>query len=87
VIRVDSGEETYAVYRLATGVFATDGICTHSRRVHLADGVIVGSAIECPKHNGRFDIDTGEPVRAPVCDALNTYDVVEVDGELRIRAE
>jgi Na+-transporting NADH:ubiquinone oxidoreductase subunit F len=84
VVRVDHGSDTYALYRLPEGVFATDGICTHSRRVHLADGVVVGSAIECPKHNGRFDIATGDPLRAPVCDALKTFEVSEVDGELRI---
>jgi len=85
VVRVDVGDATYAVYRLDTGVFATDGICTHSRRVHLADGVVIGGAIECPKHNGRFDIATGEPTRAPVCEALATHPVDVVDGRIRFR--
>lgn len=75
VLRVDVGDSTYAVYRTNEGLFATDGICTHSRRVHLAEGVIVGNEIECPKHNGRFDIATGLPVRAPVCEAIRTYEV------------
>jgi len=87
VVRVDVGDATYAVYRLASGVFATDGICTHSRRVHLADGVIIGDAIECPKHNGRFDIATGAPMRAPVCDALATYPVEIVDGRVRFHLQ
>jgi 3-phenylpropionate/trans-cinnamate dioxygenase ferredoxin subunit len=29
--------------------------------------------IECPKHNGRFDIRDGRPLCAPVCEKLKTY--------------
>jgi 3-phenylpropionate/trans-cinnamate dioxygenase ferredoxin subunit len=29
--------------------------------------------IECPKHNGRFNYKTGEPLGAPVCIKLRTY--------------
>ncbi len=75
IVRVDVGEATFAAYRLADGWSVTDGICTHSRTVHLVGGVIVDGQIECPKHNGRFDIATGEPTRAPVCEALATYEV------------
>ncbi len=77
VARVDVGEQTFAVYRLGDRILATDGICTHSRRVHLAGGLVINGQIECPKHNGRFDIASGQPTRAPVCDALQTH-VVEV---------
>lgn len=69
----------YAVYNVDGELYATDGICTHSRVARLADGVIVGGHIECPKHNGRFEISSGEPCREPVTVALNTYDV-RVDG-------
>ena len=46
--------------------YATDGICTHGN-AHLADGLVKGTLIECPKHNGRFDIRDGSPQRPPVC--------------------
>ncbi len=85
VLRVDCGEATYAIYRTAKGMFATDGVCTHSRRVHLADGVIVGNEIECPKHNGRFEIATGLPVRAPVCVALKTYEIIQSQSGSNLR--
>ena len=80
IVRVDHGEATYAAYRMASGWYVTDGICTHSRKVHLADGVIVGDQIECPKHNGRFDIASGQPTRAPVCEALGSH-VVEATAD------
>ena len=83
VRRVDVEDRTFAVYRLAEDEYAvTDGVCTHGQ-THLADGLVVDCAvIECPKHNGRFDIRTGEPLRRPVKVALPTYDVEVVDGRI-----
>ena len=34
---------------------------------------VMDHVIECPKHNGRFDIRDGRPLGAPVCVALKTY--------------
>jgi len=85
VIRFDHGDRTFAVYRAPNGdVFATDGLCTHEQ-VHLADGLVIDETIECPKHNGRFNYQTGAALRAPVCVALETYptrisgDRIEID--------
>ena len=41
-------------------VYASDGLCTHEH-VHLSDGLVMGHVIECPKHNGRFDVRDGKP--------------------------
>ncbi len=82
VIRWDHGGRTYAIYRTEDDeVFASDGLCTHEQ-VHLADGMLMGHLIECPKHNGRFDIRDGAPKRAPVCVALRTYPVKVEAGRL-----
>ncbi len=80
VIRFDHEDRTFAIYRTDKDeYYATDGYCTHEK-FHLADGLVMGSTIECPKHNGRFDVTTGEPKRAPVCVALKTYPVqIEAD--------
>jgi 3-phenylpropionate/trans-cinnamate dioxygenase ferredoxin subunit len=79
VIRYDLGERTYAIYRTEDDrYFATAGLCTHEQ-VHLADGLVMGSIIECPKHNGRFDFRTGAAKGAPVCVDLATYPV-KVEG-------
>jgi 3-phenylpropionate/trans-cinnamate dioxygenase ferredoxin component len=64
-----------AVYRSpASEYFATDQFCTHEQ-VSLADGLVIGCIIECPKHNGRFDYTTGEAKRAPTTTNLRTYPV------------
>jgi MocE subfamily Rieske [2Fe-2S] domain protein len=82
VIRFDHGQKTYAIYRTADGgLYATDGICTHGN-THLADGLVKGKLIECPKHNGRFDLTDGSPQRQPVCVALKTYKAREHDGKI-----
>jgi MocE subfamily Rieske [2Fe-2S] domain protein len=79
-IRFDHARKTYAVYRDEAGqLFATDGLCTHGN-THLSDGLVKGGVIECPKHNGRFNLIDGSPARAPVCRGLATYPVLERNG-------
>jgi 3-phenylpropionate/trans-cinnamate dioxygenase ferredoxin subunit len=79
VIRFDHQGRSFAIYRTEDDrYFATDGLCTHEK-VHLADGLVMGMIIECPKHNGRFDFTTGKAKGAPACIDLATYPV-KVDG-------
>jgi 3-phenylpropionate/trans-cinnamate dioxygenase ferredoxin subunit len=75
VIPFDYDGASYAIYRARDGrFFATDGLCTHEQ-VELADGLVMGTVIECPMHNGRFDITTGKALCAPVTTDLKTYPV------------
>ena len=71
-MRFDHEGRTYAVFRVAGKVYATDGLCTHEQ-VHLCDGLVMDHVIECPMHNGRFDIRDGRALGAPACVNLNTY--------------
>ena len=82
VVRFDHAQKTYALYRTVDGnCYATDGICTHGN-THLAGGLVKGRQIECPKHNGRFDVSDGSPQRPPACVALRTYRVRTAHGKL-----
>lgn len=82
VLRFDCDAKTFAVYRTQGGqCHATDGICTHGS-THLADGLVKGHLIECPKHNGRFDVRDGSVQRKPVCIALRTYQTKEEGGRI-----
>lgn len=75
VVRFDHGGRTYAVYCDESGrLAATDGLCTHGR-MHLADGFVFGTEIECPKHNGRFDVHSGAAKGAPACVDLAVHPV------------
>ena len=85
VIRFDHAGRTFAVYRSPDDqFFATAGICTHENAC-LADGLVMGDVIECPKHNGRFNYKTGEAKGAPVCVNLKTYPVKVEGGKVLIQ--
>jgi Na(+)-translocating NADH:ubiquinone oxidoreductase F subunit len=82
VIRFDHGKKTFALMRDDEGqLHATDGICTHGN-THLADGLVIGKMVECPKHNGRFNLKDGSPARAPICRGLATYPIEERNGRI-----
>ncbi|MEX3962084.1 non-heme iron oxygenase ferredoxin subunit [Paraburkholderia sp. EG286B] len=83
VMRFDHGGRTFAIYRVEDQVYASDGLCTHEH-VHLSDGLVMGHVIECPKHNGRFDVRDGKPLCAPVCEKLATYPARVEGGRIYI---
>ena len=70
---------SFAIYHTKEGFFATDAYCTH-QQAPLVDGVVIGTVIECPLHQGRFDIATGKALRAPARIELCTYPVKVEDG-------
>jgi 3-phenylpropionate/trans-cinnamate dioxygenase ferredoxin subunit len=85
VIQVEVEGRAFAVYRSPENTFhATDPLCTHER-AELADGLVMGDVIECPKHNGRFNYKTGEALRVPASVALCTYPVKVDAGSVYIR--
>ena len=87
VIRFDYDDSTFAIYRTTDNKFyATDGLCTHGR-AHLADGLVMGTIIECPKHNGQFDFTTGRPQRIPACVDLKIYPVKVENGQIFIQLD
>jgi 3-phenylpropionate/trans-cinnamate dioxygenase ferredoxin subunit len=40
--------------------------------------------IECPKHNGRFDVRDGRALSAPACEKLRTYRAKVENGRILI---
>jgi naphthalene 1,2-dioxygenase ferredoxin component len=71
-IAVDAAGRQIAIYLVEGAVFATDNRCTHGD-ARLCDGFVEGHEIECPHHQGRFDIRTGAATGAPASVALATY--------------
>ncbi|OED42551.1 Rieske family ferredoxin [Chromatiales bacterium (ex Bugula neritina AB1)] len=86
LIRFDHGDKTFCIYNTPKGFYATDGMCTHEEE-HLEFGIVIGTVIECPLHQGRFDIPSGEALSAPVCVDLKTYPVKVEDGDVFINVE
>ena len=84
-IGVAAGGQDIAVYRTEGGeVFATDNICSHGH-ARLCDGFLEGHEIECPFHQGRFDIRTGEPTLEPCVDAIRSYPVKLEGGRVWVQ--
>jgi naphthalene 1,2-dioxygenase system ferredoxin subunit len=61
-----------AFYEVEGEVFATDNLCTHGA-ARLSDGFLEGNEIECPLHQGRFDVCTGKAMCAPLTEDIKTY--------------
>lgn len=68
-----------ALYNAGGEIFATDNICTHGQ-ARLCDGFLDGHEIECPLHQGKFDVRNGKPMCEPVSEALRSYPV-KVEGQ------
>ena len=84
VVRFDHDGRTFAIYRSREDTFhATDGLCTHEK-AHLADGLVIGDTVECPKHNGRFDYTSGKALGAPVLVDVRTYPTKVMNGTVYI---
>ena len=81
--RFDYDNKTYCIYNIKDGFFATDGVCTHED-VHLEDGLVMGDEIECPMHQGIFNIKTGKVIQDPPCDDLKTYPIKIEDHKVYI---
>ena len=86
VIRFDHKGRTFCIYHTPDGFFATDGYCTHEEE-HLEDGIVIGNVIECPLHQGRFDVRTGKALSAPACIDLKTFPVTITGNEIYISLE
>lgn len=61
----DAGGREIALYAVGDAVYATDNLCTHGL-ARLCDGFLEGHEIECPLHQGRFDVRSGKALCAPL---------------------
>ncbi len=86
VLGVTLGGTEVALYRLGGEVFASHGICTHAL-AFLRDGWLENGEIECPLHQGRFDIRTGRALCAPLSKDLDCYAVELRGGEVWVDPE
>ena len=74
VIAVKVGNKELALYEVDGEVFASDNRCTHGDAL-LSDGFLEGTQIECPFHQGRFDVCTGKAWCAPLTQDIRVYPV------------
>ena len=64
VTNVQFGSKNLAIYDAKDGIFVSLSRCTHGA-ANLCDGYFDGTHIECPLHQGLFDVRTGEAKAVP----------------------
>ena len=76
-----------SVARVDDRLYAFDDLCTCAEEAcPLSGGLLTGTTIMCQCHGSRFDLTTGAVINGPATEALNVYEVQEVDGSIQIRA-
>ena len=74
VVGIDIAGKSIALYQVEGEIYATDNICTPGN-ARLCDGFLEGHEIECPLHQGKFDIRNGKALCAPLTEDVRTYPV------------
>lgn len=72
VIAILVAGKEIALYDVAGEIYASDNLCTHGA-ARLSDGFLEGREIECPLHQGKFDVCTGKALCAPVTQNIRIY--------------
>jgi len=83
VSAVDVAGKDVAFYNVDGQIYATDNICSHGH-ARLCDGFLEGHEIECPLHQGKFDIRSGKAMCAPLTQDIRSYPVKIENGKVFI---
>jgi len=68
--RATFGDLDVLLAHTANGLVAVDDRCPHMA-APLSLGQLTGCVVDCPLHNGRFDLASGEPVQMPTTGGLD----------------
>ncbi|HEY2979226.1 MAG TPA: non-heme iron oxygenase ferredoxin subunit [Burkholderiaceae bacterium] len=79
VIGVEVDGHDLALYTVGDAVYATGNLCTHGH-ARLCDGFLDGHEIECPLHQGKFDVRDGRPLCDPLTEGVRSYPV-KIEGQ------
>lgn len=84
--RAEVGDMAWAVFQAGDIYYVIADQCTHGPGL-MSDGYLDGCDIECPFHQGRFDIRTGIPT-APPCEVpMQVWKPIVQDGAIYIDAD
>jgi len=86
VVGVAVAGRDIALYAVGDAVYATDNLCTHGN-ARLCDGFLDGHEIECPLHQGKFDVRDGRALCEPVTEAIRSYPVRVEGGRVFLRID
>jgi len=77
-IAVTPQGQEIALYNVEGAIYATQNVCSHGN-ANLCDGYLEGFEIECPFHQGRFDVRTGQATLLPCTEPVKIWPV-KIEG-------
>ena len=75
-------EIDYAIFRLESGFFATEGHCACEDEAYISEGNVEGEEVECASCGKIYSIVSGDPLNDEEANSLKIYDVSEEDDSL-----
>tara|TARA_B100000965_G_C19033552_1_gene516367 strand:- start:196 stop:516 length:321 start_codon:yes stop_codon:yes gene_type:complete len=75
-------EIDYAIFRLESGFFATQGHCFCEDQAFLSESNVEGEELECASCGNTFSIVSGDPISDLEMPSLKIFDIYEEDGEI-----
>lgn len=83
---LDDRKLRVSVARVDDTLYAFNGLCTCADAAcPLSGGLLTGTTLMCQCHGSRFDITTGAVINGPATEPLTVYELLESNGEIRIR--
>lgn len=77
------GTRMLAVFDTKEGIFVTTALCSHAG-ADLCHGYFDGTRIECPLHQGLFDVRTGKATGHPASRPIKAFKTRVTDGYVQI---
>jgi 3-phenylpropionate/trans-cinnamate dioxygenase ferredoxin subunit len=85
-IGVVLNERPIALCRSGGRLYALHNVCTHQFAL-LSEGYVEDGCIECPLHQGRFELASGKPKAPPVTEAVRVYAVKTDNGKVYVELD
>jgi len=77
-----------AAYHIGDEIRVVQDECPHAgARLSVGEVNVDDGVVTCPEHGSRFDTGTGERLRGPADDGLNTFRVVIEDGQAYVQLD
>jgi naphthalene 1,2-dioxygenase system ferredoxin subunit len=87
VVAAQAEGREIALVRLGDEVFALDATCTHGAASLCGGFVEPDGSIECPLHQGRFDVRSGKALCEPLTQDLAVHAVRLEGGRVWVRLQ
>lgn len=75
-------EIDYAIFRLESGFFATQGHCNCEDQAYFSEGNVEGEEVECASCGSIYSIVSGDPIDNEELMPLKIYEVMEEENNI-----